>query len=66
LLFGTSFGRSLLILGNDAANDILAINVAKAAAVFLGLVWNFLFYRFVVFRAAPTEAAAPEDPEKVG
>lgn len=64
LLFGTSFGRSLLILGNDAANDILAINVAKAAAVFLGLVWNFLFYRFVVFRSTPSAAAASTPDEE--
>ncbi|WP_082481023.1 GtrA family protein [Rathayibacter sp. Leaf299] len=51
MLFGTSFGRSLLFLGSDADNNVLAINFAKAVAVFAGLVWNFAFYRLVVFRS---------------
>ncbi|WP_082499370.1 MULTISPECIES: GtrA family protein [unclassified Rathayibacter] len=60
MLFGTSFGRSLLFLGSDADNNILAINFAKAVAVLVGLVWNFAFYRLVVFssrRAAPSKEA---------
>lgn len=53
LLFDTRFGHSLLFLGDSASNHFLAINVAKAFAVFVGLIWNFLMYKFVVFRQSP-------------
>lgn len=61
-LFGTTFGRSLLFLGDEAGNAILAINVAKAAAVLVGLIWNFAFYRLVIFRPK-VEASVSLEPD---
>lgn len=68
MLFDTKFGNSLLFLSDPAGNAILALNVAKASAVLTGLVWNFLFYKFVVFRvkAAPGGAGVVEAPETGG
>lgn len=54
LLFDTRFGNSLLFLPTAEGNHILAINVAKAFAVFIGLIWNYTLYRFVVFRRVPS------------
>lgn len=56
LLFDTEFGRSLLFLPSEDGRHFIAINIAKAAAVLLGLVWNFLFYKFVVFRTRRAES----------
>jgi putative flippase GtrA len=61
LLFDTRFGNSLLLLSDPAGQHILAINIAKASAVLVGLVWNFTMYRFVVFRRRDP-AAAPVEP----
>ncbi|PPG20573.1 GtrA family protein [Rathayibacter toxicus] len=55
MFFHTRFGHSLLFLPSSGENAILAVNVAKAAAVFVGLVWNFCMYRFVVFRRRAEE-----------
>ena len=52
LLFGTTFGHSLLFLATDDEDRFLALNVAKAVAVLVGLVWNFALYQMVVFPAA--------------
>ncbi|OUE09590.1 GtrA-like protein [Clavibacter michiganensis] len=49
--FDTTFGRSLFMFGTSAEQEFLEINVAKATAVLIGLVWNFTLYRLVVFRA---------------
>lgn len=66
MLFGTSFGRSLLFLGSDADNNVLAINFAKAVAVLAGLVWNFAFYRLVVFRSNRGSSADDVGSNEVG
>lgn len=69
-LFGTDFGRSLLFLPGDDGKQFLAINIAKATAVLVGLVWNFAFYKFVVFRAErrreemPAGAIADAAPQR--
>jgi putative flippase GtrA len=61
VFFDTRFGTSLLFLPSDGENAFLAINVAKAAAVFVGLVWNYCLYRFVVFRTPAADTlTAPE------
>jgi putative flippase GtrA len=60
LLFDTEFGRSLLFLPSEDGKHFVAINIAKAAAVLLGLIWNFLFYKFVIFRSR--QAASSEEP----
>lgn len=56
VFFDTRFGTSLLFLPSAGENAFLAINVAKAAAVFVGLVWNFCMYKFVVFKTPAVEA----------
>lgn len=56
VFFHTRFGTSLLFLPSAGENEVLAINVAKLAAVLVGLVWNFCLYKFVVFRRAPEES----------
>ena len=64
VFFDTRFGTSLLFLPSAGEKAFLAINVAKAVAVMVGLVWNFCLYKFVVFRA-PSAAVAPELSEVV-
>lgn len=59
-LFGTEFGRSLLFLPGEDGKQFLAINIAKATAVLLGLIWNFAFYKFVVFRSERRRDDIPE------
>jgi len=56
VFFDTRFGNSLLFLPSSGGNAVLAINVAKAFAVFVGLIWNFCMYKFVVFRASAKPA----------
>lgn len=58
LLFDTRFGNSLLFLSDPNGQHVLAINIAKASAVLVGLVWNFTMYRFVVFRQSTPEPRA--------
>lgn len=58
LLFDTDFGHSLLFLQTADGDRVLALNVAKAAAVAVGLVWNFGLYRLVVFRTKRASANA--------
>ncbi|MBM7025767.1 GtrA family protein [Clavibacter zhangzhiyongii] len=59
--FDTTFGRSLLTFGTSAEQEFLEINIAKATAVLIGLVWNFTLYRLVVFRTpTPGDAAAAD------
>lgn len=60
LLFDTKFGNSLLLVPDAEGRHFLAINIAKFCAVLIGLVWNFLMYKFVVFRRPQNEAAEPE------
>ena len=58
VFFDTRFGNSLLFLPSSGENAFLAINIAKAVAVLVGLVWNFCMYKFVVFRR-PAHDALP-------
>lgn len=60
-MFQTEFGHSLLLFAADSQRAI-ELNIAKAVAVGVGLVWNFLFYRFVVFRLS---TPAEPDPASV-
>lgn len=65
VLFDTEFGNSLLIFPGAEERHILAINVAKLVAVLTGLIWNFLIYKYVVFRK-PAPTTAPDDPSAEG
>ncbi|MEJ3403536.1 GtrA family protein [Rathayibacter sp. YIM 133350] len=60
LLFGTAFGRSLLFLPGEDGKQFLAINIAKACAVLLGLVWNFIMYKLVVFRGSRNQQSSTD------
>ena len=60
LLFQTKFGNSLLLVPNEESRHFIALNVAKLCAVLVGLVWNFLMYKYVVFRLVPRAASAVE------
>lgn len=60
VFFDTTFGRSLLFIGTEADQYVLSLNIAKAAAVLVGLVWNFTFYRFVIFRRRASDGEVAE------
>jgi putative flippase GtrA len=67
VMFDTTFGRSLLLV-ETSAQEFVAINVAKAAAVLIGLIWNFTMYKFVVFKKPvedDTDASALSTPTTV-
>lgn len=49
-----------LVLGNEA----LRLNVAKACAVLVGMVWNFTLYKFVIFRKKHNIEANSEGEQK--
>lgn len=51
------FGHSLLVMQNVNDHRSIQVNMAKAAAVGTGMVWNFLFYKYVVFKRHSTPAA---------
>jgi putative flippase GtrA len=59
MFFDSRFGNSLLLLPDAEGRHVLALNIAKLCAVMVGLVWNFLAYRFIVFRKP-----APADPSE--
>jgi len=48
--FNTDFSRSLFIVRDIAQNDFLELNVAKVVAVLIGMVWNFMMYKHVIFK----------------
>lgn len=57
-LFAQPFGRSLLSVVAADGRHFVALNIAKVTAVGLGLIWNYTFYRLLVFRQ-PKKANAP-------
>jgi putative flippase GtrA len=61
--FNTRYGNSLLLFAGTEGRAFVAINIAKLVAVLIGLVWNFVMYKFVVFRRPITvdaiEAVVP-------
>lgn len=66
LLFQTKFGNSLLIVPDATSRHFIALNVAKLVAVLVGLIWNYLMYKHVVFRLAaqrdPVGTHADDEP----
>jgi putative flippase GtrA len=45
-------------------NDALRLNVAKASAVLVGMVWNFTLYKFVVFKKHDMRPENPVEAEE--
>ena len=62
-LFNSSFGRSLFLVGSLTGHIALQLNIAKATAVLLGMVWNFTLYKYVIFKKEPIESIE-SDAEK--
>lgn len=54
----TQFSRSLIIVSDIADNQTLELNIIKALAVGVGMVWNFMFYKYIVFKEKPTKTEA--------
>lgn len=50
LVFDTPFSRSILAFANLPDDQVFELNLAKCAAVGVGMVWNFLFYKHIVFK----------------
>jgi putative flippase GtrA len=49
--FKTTFSHSIFLIRPWlAGHPVLQLNVAKAAAVGVGMIWNFLLYKHVVFK----------------
>ncbi len=57
LLTNSEFGRSLIIIRSLADHAVLEVNIAKAAAVAAGMVWNYLLYKHIVFRHPKSETS---------
>lgn len=55
-LFESSFSRSLFILSGISGNTFLELNIAKIAAVLIGMIWNFMLYKYVIFRDKEEQA----------
>lgn len=55
LLTNSEFGRSLIIIRSLADHAALEVNVAKASAVGVGMVWNYLLYKHIVFGRSKSE-----------
>lgn len=60
LMTRSEFGRSLFLVDELAKNNALEVNVAKVVAVGVGMVWNFLLYKYVVFKR-PNSHIDPEN-----
>ena len=49
-IFATPFSRSILAFTGLVDSQALQLNLAKCAAVAVGMVWNFLFYKHMIFK----------------
>jgi putative flippase GtrA len=49
-LFQTNFSHSLFIMRDISNNKFLELNIAKASAVLIGMIWNFILYKHIIFR----------------
>lgn len=66
LLFESQFGNSLLLFAGPQGQRVIELNVAKATAVLIGLIWNYSFYRLVVFRRPAAAPGAGHDQADAG
>lgn len=57
----THFIHSMTIFGTITLSETIIINLAKAFAVVIGMIWNFLLYKHVVFRQRGTSEDWIED-----
>lgn len=59
----SSLNHSLFIVRQLAEHRQIELNVAKALAVGVGMVWNFLLYKYVVFKVSAKEPAIEVEKE---
>jgi putative flippase GtrA len=50
VLYGVVYGRGVFILGIFHDNQYLQLNIAKVVAVGVGMFWNYMFYRYFIFK----------------
>lgn len=61
VLTHSQFGRSLIIIKSLYDSEALEINVAKATAVLVGMVWNFILYKYVIFKKSTRHDPIPTE-----
>lgn len=49
-IYEVQSGQIVQLLGQSLQAHTVRLNVAKVIAVIIGLVWNFLLYKYIVFR----------------
>lgn len=54
----STFSHSLVVTQNFDGHSFMEINTAKALAVGAGMVWNYLLYKYVVFKVVQRSAVA--------
>ena len=52
-IFKSPITHSLFIIKDLARSQFLQLNIAKAAAVLVGMVWNFMIYKHIIFKKLP-------------
>lgn len=50
IFFNSNLSHSLFVIDMLVDNDFFELNIAKASAVLVGMVWNFILYKYVIFR----------------
>lgn len=66
--FQTDFSRSLFVVSDSPMTEFVELNIAKAVAVVIGMVWNFLIYKYFIFKdrtaSVPTASEEADDSEE--
>ncbi|AKM80563.1 TPA: GtrA family protein [Candidatus Saccharibacteria bacterium] len=50
VMTASEWGRSLFLINQMNKDAALELNIAKAVAVSVGMVWNFMLYKYVIFK----------------
>lgn len=53
-------GQGATVMGHFISGETIELNVAKALAVLMGMAWNFLLYKYVIFKDDPN-TSEPEE-----
>lgn len=54
-------GQGLTVLGHFVLGKTIELNAAKVAAVLFGMAWNFLLYKYVVFKTKDSTSSESEE-----
>jgi putative flippase GtrA len=63
IMTDSSWGRSLFLIQELGHHETLELNIAKVIAVATGMVWNFLLYKYVIFKKKPDESLIEMEEE---